>query len=209
VIAPTKILTAAHCVFQFNPASMTVVTGRDRLADDSTGQEIPVATAAIHPDYPTTLRHDVAVITLAAPTSAPPVALPTPDQAALDTVPGTLLRVAGFGARHPLGANISPVLMETADRVRAGSRCKKAFRSVFSGRTMICALGARVHKYRKAPIHGTACSGDSGGPLVSDASGTAVELGIVSFGGRICGHKASPTVYSRVSDALGFIQSQL
>jgi secreted trypsin-like serine protease len=205
VIAPTKILTAAHCVFGFNTANMSVVTGRDRPADTSTGQESLIASAAVHPDYPTSLRHDVAVITLATATPAPAVALATSAQNALATKPGRLLRVAGFGARHPLGGKTSPHLMETFDRVRSPKRCKRVFRPRFTAVAMICAQGSRVYKYKKAPIHRTACFGDSGGPLVTDAFGPAVEVGIVSIGSRVCGYKRAPTVYARVSDARDFI----
>jgi secreted trypsin-like serine protease len=208
VIAPTKILTAAHCVDKFDPTQITVITGRAKLSNTSTGQELPVAFASIHPDYQTSLKHDVAVITLAAPTSAPAVRLPTPAQDALATKPGSMLRVAGWGARHPLGLRVSPVLKENFDRVRAPRKCGRVFRARFSSQAMICAQGSRAWKYRRAKIqiHQTACFGDSGGPLVTDAFGPAVEVGIVSYGSRICGWKRTPTVYARVIDALDFIQ---
>jgi secreted trypsin-like serine protease len=206
VIAPTKILTAAHCVHRFKIGKLSVVTGRSRLADAGTGQVLPIASAAIHPDYVRTFRHDVAVITLAAPTSAPAIGLPTAEENALATAPGTLLRVAGFGARNPLGGKISTVLMQTTERVRTNRRCRKAFRSGFSGRTMVCALGKRLGR---SAIHTTACSGDSGGPLVSDSAAGARAVGVVSFGGPVCGFSRSPTVYSRVSDALPFILGAL
>ena len=203
VIAPTKILTAAHCVFGFNPTRMTVVAGRSRLWGQG-GEEIPVASAVIHPDYPRTRRHDVAVLTLALPTSSPSIGLPTVDQDLVETAPGSLLRVAGFGARDPLGGKLSATLLQTTERVRTGRRCRKTFFSDFSGRAMICALGSRVPAFKR--VHTTACSGDSGGPLVSDASGRPLAVGVVSYGGRYCGFQA-PTVYSRVSDALDFIRA--
>jgi secreted trypsin-like serine protease len=209
VIAPTKILTAAHCVNKFAPRLLTVITGRARLADPSTGEALAVESAAMHPDYPSSRRHDVAVITLAGPTSAPAVRLPTPEQAALASKPGRQVRVAGFGARHPLGGKISPVLMEGFARVRRGGLCRKAYRRQFLARAMICAKGSRVWKYRKAPIHQSACFGDSGGPLVTDRFGPAVEIGVVSYGSRVCGYSKTPAVYARVSDALDFINLQL
>jgi secreted trypsin-like serine protease len=205
VIAPTKILTAAHCVFGFKPGGMTVVTGRSQLWGQG-GEEIPVTAAFIHPDYPRTRRHDVAVLTLAFPTSSPSIALPTAEQDLVETAPGSLLRVAGFGARDPLGGKLSGTLLQTTERVRPSRRCRKTFFSDFSGRAMICALGKRVPAFKR--VHTTACSGDSGGPLVSDSSGRPVALGIVSYGGRYCGFRA-PTVYSRVSDALDFINAAL
>lgn len=209
VIAPTKILTAAHCVFRFNPARMTVVTGRARLSDDSVGEADAVASAVVHPDYRRSFRHDVAVITLRTPTEAPRIELPSAEQAALATAPGTLLRVAGFGARHPLGGKLSALLRQAAERVRANRRCRGAFGWQYSGRAMICALGRRLARFDPANIHATACSGDSGGPLVADPESGPAVVGIVSFGGRVCGFAGAPTVYSRVSDAMDFIQLQM
>jgi trypsin len=209
VIAPTKILTAGHCVLGFNLAQFSVVTGRAILSDDATGQTLPVASAAVHPDFANTMRHDVAVLTLAAPTSSPRIALPTAEQAAAATAPGTLLRVAGWGARHPLGGALANALRKTTERVRVNKRCRRAYRSFYSGGAMLCAMGKRLRKYKRAPIHSTACSGDSGGPLVADASSGPIVVGTVSFGSPVCGFAASPTVYSRVSDSLPFIQSAL
>lgn len=48
-------------------------------------------------------------------------------------------------------------------------------------------------------------SGDSGGPLVADTATGPVEVGTVSYGGSLCGLPGAPTVYSRVSASLGFI----
>lgn len=209
VIAPTKILTAAHCVFRFNPSKLTVITGRSRLSDDSAGEADAVASAVIHPDYPRTFRHDVAVLTLGTPTSAPPIALPDADLDFAATIPGTMLRVAGFGARHPFGSKLSAQLLQTGERVRANRRCRRSFGSQYSGRAMVCALGRRLGRFDPANIHATACSGDSGGSLVADPESGPVAVGIVSYGGRVCGFVRAPTVYSRVYDALPFIQAAL
>jgi secreted trypsin-like serine protease len=208
VIAPTKILTAGHCVLWFGVAQLSVVTGRATLSDAASGQLLPVASAAVHPDFANTMRHDVAVITLGSPTAAPRIALPTPEQAAAATAPGTLLRVAGWGSRHPLGGALANTLRKTTERVRVNKRCRRAYRSFYSGASMVCAMGKRLRKYKRAPIHSTACSGDSGGPLVADAP-TPIVVGTVSFGSPVCGFAPSPTVYSRVGDSLPFIQGAL
>ena len=207
VIAPTKILTAAHCVLGFGVPQFSIVVGRATLSDAASGQVIPAASAVVHPDYANTLRHDVAVVTLEFPTTAPAIALATAEQTAAATIPGAVLRVAGWGARHPAGGALADTLRKTNERVRTNKRCRRVYRSVFSGVAMICASGKRVRKFKRAPIHSTACFGDSGGPLVADTPAGAVAVGTVSFGGPVCGYSPTPTVYSRVSDSLDFIQS--
>jgi trypsin len=209
VIAPTKVLTAAHCLLGYRLADMRVVTGRTRLADTSSGQSVAVADGVVHPDYADTFEHDLGVITLAVATSAAPIALPTPEEAAAFTATGHQLRVSGWGARNPLGGTLAKVLMRTTEKVRRNRRCKRVYRSVFSGRSMICAFGRRLRRYRRISIHTTGCSGDSGGALVGDGPAGPVAIGTVSYGGFICGYGATPTVYARVSDALGFIRAQL
>jgi secreted trypsin-like serine protease len=209
VIAPTKVLTAAHCVDGFNPAKMAVFTGRSRLSDASTGQVTAVAAAVPHPDYKQTQVHDIGVITLASPVPVQPIGLPTAADAATLGFPGQLMRVAGWGARNPFGFNLAKVLKQTQEQIRSDARCRRAYRRLFQATAMICALGEKLKKFGRPWIHSTACSGDSGGPLIADTANGAKVIGTVSFGGAFCGLASAPTVYSRVSDSLDFIQSQL
>ena len=208
VVGPTKVLTAGHCVAGFNLANFRVITGRPNLRIKSAGQVIGVSSGRVHPDFEQTGLHDVAVLNLAQPTSAPPVALPTPQQSAGATAPGTTLRVAGFGATNPFGAHLSPFLKQTSEIVRSDRRCLKAYtRDLFAPESMICALGAKRKKPGRFKIHTSACVGDSGGPLVADTPTGAVQVGTVSYGGALCGLPASPSVYSRVATSLDFINA--
>jgi trypsin len=208
VIAPTKVLTAAHCVDGFNPANLAVITGRARPSDRASGQGFGVVAAVPHPDYHDTQIHDVGVITLAGATTAPPVALPTPEEGAAFGLAGQFMRVAGYGARNPFGFSLSKVLKDTVEQIRSEARCRRAYGKLFKGHAMICALGRKIKKFGRPFIHETACTGDSGGPMVADTPNGARVIGTVSFGGSFCGLGASPTVYARVSDALPFILSQ-
>ena len=97
VIAPTRVLTAAHCAVGLKVKRMRIVANRPRLRDTSVGERIDVVAKAVHPDYKRTLRHDFAVLTLAHATTAPPVALATPEEDVTASAPGVLLRVAGWG----------------------------------------------------------------------------------------------------------------
>jgi trypsin len=205
VIAPTKILTAGHCALGFSVSGLSVVANRARISDGTTGEVIPVASSAVHPDYATNQRHDIAVLTLAQPTTAPPIELASVTENAATTAVGQQLRVAGWGARNPLGFRLSDLLLTTTEKVRTDRRCKRAYRSVFAAQAMICTLGRRLRRYRYPPLHTTACTGDSGGPLVADTISGPRVVGTVSYGSSICGFSGSPTVYSRVSDSLDFI----
>lgn len=208
VIAATKVLTAAHCVDGFNLANFRVIAGRPNLRDGSAGQALPVASGRVHPDFQQTALHDIAVLNLAQPTSVTPVALASPAENSAIAVPGTALRVAGYGAVNPFGARLSPALKSTFEIVRTDRRCLKAYtRDLFAPESMICALGKKRKRPGRFKIHTSACTGDSGGPLVADTPSGPVELGTVSFGGALCGLPQAPTVYSRVSSALDFINA--
>jgi trypsin len=208
VIGPTKVLTAGHCVDGFNLANFQVIVGRPNLRDQRGGQVIAVSSGRVHPDFEQTGLHDVAVLTLASPTSAPPIALATPAQSAAITVPGAPLRVAGYGAISPFGLHLSPILKSTFELVRNDRRCIKAYSTdLFASESMICALGPKRKNGGRFKIHTSACAGDSGGPLVADTPTGPLEVGTVSFGGALCGLPAAPTVYSRVASSLDFINS--
>ncbi len=208
VIGPTEVLTAGHCVAGFNLANFQVIIGRPRLRDAAVGQSVGVVSGRVHPDFEQTGLHDVAVLNLAQPTGAPPIALATPDQNAATTVAGARLQVAGFGATNPFGTHLSGFLKATTEKVRTDRRCLKAYtQDLFAPESMICALGARRKKAGRFKIHTTACSGDSGGPLVANTATGPIEVGTVSFGGALCGLPAAPTVYSRVSSSLDFIDA--
>jgi secreted trypsin-like serine protease len=208
VIAPTKVLTAGHCVAGFNLANFQVIVGRPNLRDRAVGQVIGVSSGRVHPDFVQTGLHDVAVLNLAQPTSAQPVALANPLLSAITTQPGSRLSVAGYGATNPFGAHLSPFLKATIEIARTDRRCLKAYtRDLYAPESMICALGAKRKKPGRFKIHTSACSGDSGGPLVADTPSGPVEVGTVSFGGALCGLPATPTVYSKVASSLDFINA--
>ena len=80
-------------------------------------------------------------------------------------------------------------------------------RDIFDPTLMICALGKRIKQLRRPAIHRSACIGDSGGPLIADTPAGPPQVGIVSFGGPLCGLAGAPTVYARVSASLDFINA--
>jgi trypsin len=206
LIAPTKVLTAGHCVDGFNLANFVVIAGRPDLRNTAVGQSITVTSGRVHPDFDQTALHDVAVLNLAQPANVPPVALATPAEDAAATPPGAVLQDAGYGAVNPLGFRLSPVLKATLEIVRPPDSCLRAYtRDIFNPDSMICALGPKRKNPGRFKIHTSACSGDSGGPLVAGTPQGGREVGTVSYGGALCGLPGAPTVYSRVSSSLDFI----
>lgn len=200
VIAPDRVLTAAHCVKGVRAGSFVVVANRYRLRHTSQGERIGVVAKQVNPSFNYfKARHDAAVLTLAVPTSAPPVTLAGAEEDAASTQPGSPLRVAGWGSVNPYRLRLARILREATVRVRRNRVCRRVFPHTYTAATSICALGARTRR----GIQKSSCFGDSGGPLIADTPAGPRQVGIVSYGTPICGR--GPSVFSRVSDNLAFI----
>lgn len=201
VLDANHVLTAGHCAVGISVGKLRVVTGRPDLRDPSVGQVHAVAAKFVSSPQ---LRHDLSILRLATPTSAPPVALATPGEDFTATAPRLPLRVAGWGATTIFHRKLPGFLKSTNLAVRPKRKCFAVYGKSFMGVSMICAQGARLKKGRYAP-RTSPCGGDSGGPLVADTPGGPRLVGTVSFGPGICGLAFSPVVFARVADDLDFI----
>lgn len=193
-VAPTMVLTAAHCVGEDvlgGARDFKVITGRTDLYTKA-GQEIAVRETWVNPEYdPATNSGDFAVLTLAEP--VPDASLATlaraGDPAYAD---GAEAAVYGWGDVTGYG-EYAHSLREARVHVLADSRCERAYpgnsEGTYVARTMVCAGEVRGGK--------DACQGDSGGPLVAQGK----LIGLVSWGSG-CGRPGSPGVYTRVSDVV-------
>ncbi len=73
LIAPTWVLTAAHCVVDFEIGTFDVIIGREKL-DETGGEVIAAAEKFIHPRYrEDSFGTDIALLRLAEPASAQPL----------------------------------------------------------------------------------------------------------------------------------------
>ncbi|MGW6285035.1 S1 family peptidase [Streptomyces sp. NPDC055107] len=204
-VAPTKILTAAHCLSDQalgGPAErvrdLLVIAGRERLSD-STGREIPVRSIWVNPAYdPGSNAGDLAVLTLS---HTMPEGGVIPAATGEDSAyrAGTEAAVYGWGDTTGSGAYAS-VLRSARVQVLPDSDCERAYpggrEGTYKASAMLCAgdpAGGR-----------DACQGDSGGPLV--ARGRLI--GLVSWGSG-CGRAGSPGVYTRVSAALEWAEGRI
>lgn len=222
IVSPTAVVTAAHCLRKTPPSQMFV---RVNATSAFAGGEVHGVTAAIpHPDFKLGLSgivNDIAILKLAAPTTATPIALPTPDEDAALTPPGANMQIAGFGRSNPnLNKHARVGTLLTAP-VFTRKACRGTSYRSFTPSTMVCASGpafvvAKSGRKKRAVQRAT-CFGDSGGPLLADTAAGPRLIGVTSYGGIYpnnfafvaCGLKGFPDVYTRVSAFAPFIQPYL
>ncbi|MCS0603573.1 serine protease [Streptomyces sp. LP11] len=205
LVAPTKVLTAGHCVDAFRkaPGLVEVVAGRDRIRSTG-GTRVGVARVWRDPHFAkftaqgeTGYRNDVAVLTLKSPINAPVLSLAGPHSKDLYR-PGRTARILGWGTTAS-GALDGGTLRTATTRVIADSSCASAgsYADAYDPRQYTCA-GDFAHGGVDT------CDFDSGTPLVIDG----VLAGITSWGVG-CGKPGHPGLYTRVSTFSAEITAQL
>ncbi|MFY1700273.1 trypsin-like serine protease [Micromonospora sp. WMMA1923] len=197
IIAPNKVLTAAHCTAD-GPGTTRVIAGNNQLLDSSgtivggSGYVAEVASTWAHQSWniaaqydgtATTILDDVAVLTLKQnlPTAYTPVTLSgqgdqTPYAA------GTSAQIVGYGV--------------TSSSDPGDTRLRKATVAMQSDAT--CAAPGGYDRNRMICAGDVAngvdtCGGDSGGPLLVAGK----QVGITDWGFEPCGSK--PGYYERLS----------
>ncbi|MFF2964199.1 S1 family peptidase [Streptomyces sp. NPDC057963] len=201
VVAPKKVLTAAHCLSREalggdvgKVRDLRIISGRDVLRGTG-GKEVPVQATWSNPGFdPLTNAGDVAVLTLAAALPAKSV-IPMAESGDAAYEPGTGAVVYGWGDTTG-DSDYASSLRSARVSVLPDSLCEQAYPGgkdgTYDASAMLCA-GELLGGY-------DACQGDSGGPLV--ARGRLI--GLVSWGNG-CGRAGSPGVYTRVSAAMGWM----
>lgn len=182
LVAPTKVVTAAHCTVGDEPSEVRVVAGRTDLRT-SDGEVAGVTGIWIHPQFQHVTRgFDVSVLTLDRELPYRIMTPATPADAALYE-PDTPTAILGWGDTAE-GGPASPVLLRATVPVVSDEGCGAAY-DQYDAATMVCA---------GLPQGGVdACQGDSGGPMV--AGGRLI--GITSWGSG-CARPGLPGVYARV-----------
>ncbi|WP_210593790.1 trypsin-like serine protease [Streptomyces sp. GESEQ-35] len=205
VVAPTKILTAAHCVKNYNwKAYGAVVTGTAQLpTTDSAGNtDLHGGTVSgawrqwNHPSYnATTIDNDIAVITLPVAVKATPIRMTTSGDTA-SYASGTSAKVYGWGRTSSTSQDISETLKTATLPIKSDSTCAGYYGSDFVKGHMVCAGNPATGSDTGTT---SACNGDSGGPLVVNNR----IVGVVSWGVKDCVAEGAYSVFSKVSSYVG------
>jgi trypsin len=207
LVAPTKVLTAAHCVKGGKRKNLSVLGGSSWVSGPQKPARTKVTAVTLDPDYNgKKVERDFAVLTLASPQSVPTIQLAMTAESAAATAPGQILRSAGWGSRSAWGFRLAQRLKSTRERVYPARKCQRAYtKNQFQGRSMICTLGKRVRRtHSRLPFHATSCEGDSGGPLVANTPAGPRLVGVVSAGVFPCG-LGGASIYARVASQLPFL----
>ncbi len=201
LIAPTWVLTAAHCVENEIPGNVDVVIGSGDLRESSSFRRIRVARIITHSGYFTEndgIDADIALLELTeAVTDLEP--LPLIDSERLAS-PETMSRTIGWGLTSEGGSpsaelrevDLPIVSLETANATGA-----------YDFELTADMLPAGFSTGGK-----DSCNGDSGGPLVvrNAADDGYLLAGIVSFGSHLgCAAPNAYGIYTRVSYFLDWI----
>ncbi|KAJ3617354.1 hypothetical protein MTP99_007084 [Tenebrio molitor] len=208
IISPTWILTAGHCVTEV-PAlgEYKIIAGITGLNENNADkQEINVIDKIVHPNFNGGVGpNDVALLRLATPLEfndrVQPISLP-----AADSEPSGDTVLSGWGSISTSEFPEMPNQLQTADLpLLSLDDCSAAIDALLepgeenplSAESNVCT----------GPLSGGtgACSGDSGGPLAQDDT----VIGIVSWGFTPCGSEGAPSVYTKVSNFIDFINENV
>jgi hypothetical protein len=209
VIAPRRVLTAAHCVIDQDRDDVDVLVGRTRLSTHA-GRRIAVKAISVFPGYADddTPSLDAAVLELREDARVPPLALARPGQEAAWAA-GTMAWTLGWGqinaGRSPAGFRYyADRLRELQEPLQGDDACEGVFglgfpRLPYRPEWLLCA-GA-------AGDHAGSCYGDSGGPLVVGRPEGWLDVGI-DVAGDACATPAYFDLNVRVDRISSFALSR-
>lgn len=193
LIAPTWVITAAHCDAYPSPETFVrVVHGATRI---SQAEDVKVLEFLRHPQFVSAESgNDVALVRLASPITVSKYAT----LLAKTPPPGTSARILGWGKTSQGGPGSDALLMGGVKTI-SNNDCEVRYKTSSiqvpntGWNTMICAEKLGVDS----------CQGDSGGPIVVEVSGE--QFGITSFG-EGCADPKFPGVYSNVPSLVQWVK---
>jgi transmembrane serine protease 9 len=194
LVAPTWVMTAAHCVYDRGvqpPGSVDVLVGTTSLT--SGGKRVDVDRIVVHARYnERTSENDIALLHLAAAVADPSVPLLSRARETELASAGTLATATGWGDTLVRGNRYPTDLMKVQLPIVTNRTCNdpRSYDGDVAAK-MLCAGYAAGGR--------DTCQGDSGGPLVvPDGEGGFALAGVTSWGAR-CAAPRKYGVYTRVA----------
>ncbi|XP_014234967.1 trypsin-7-like [Trichogramma pretiosum] len=184
IIHEKHVLTAAHCVDQFDPEDFEVMSGSINLKKPGPVNQVIAIHVAKNFQQPG--KNDVAVLEvqdyfifddLTAPANLPAKNYVIPE--------GSHAVMSGFGRTVAQGAN-SDLLRKAKTKISNLDLCRKMYPKNFFDDSMICTTNLGRQGI---------CRGDSGGPLVVQG----IVVGITSYTNYGCADTNYPLVFANVS----------
>jgi secreted trypsin-like serine protease len=201
LVADEWVVSAGHCVVRptaVNGGITSIVIGRHKLTDATTGEQINVKKAFRHEGYnSSTLVNDISLFQLEHKSTAPLAKLVTADQALASVTAEAVTTVVGWGTTRE-GGRPSDVLLKVDVPIIANDICKAFPRYNNVAEGMICAGFREGGK--------DSCQGDSGGPLFMKINGEFRHVGLTSWGIG-CARASAPGVYTRTSMYLDWLKT--
>jgi len=200
-VSDKEVLTARHCTDGATVAY--VLLGEHDLTKADGEKKIRVCGITNNPSYnKNTVDYDFAILTLCEAvtfsTDISPACLPASSSTNYDNRQAV---VSGWGTLSS-GGSTPTVLHEVTINTMSNSQCTGSTTDYSSSditARMLCASASGKD----------ACQGDSGGPLVTqETGGYYTIIGVVSWGFGCAGARA-PGVYSRVTNQLSWINSNI
>lgn len=229
LIAPSWVLTAAHCFIARDPANFRVVLGQTNL--NAAGiSPVTISEVLLPPDAPLVAQvvyyNDLALVHLAAPSTLAPLSLVRPTLfEEIETTADLYndeVTVFGWGRLSDTGkfpANLQQValdLVQSLVSLPGEKTCEGYFPLVMNSLLMLCAYereAALIEPDDEGdatpldPEGEDACVLDSGGPLVLTGHGGPWLAGIVSWGQNgACGDSTLPGAYTRVTAFIDWLE---
>lgn len=202
LVAPTWVLTAAHCVWDDDSNSLgwwlkSSVVGTTEGLRGQQSRRSAIRGAVPHPNYnPTTMASDIALVQIDSVFDGSAAIIATAEEvASLEAVAATVTNV-GFGRISQNGPTSSTAL-EVQATIWPPNECRKQwpYRTAYLS-DFVCSKGSLTK---------TVCNGDSGGPMFVTIGGQRKIAGVLSFGSAVaCGY--SITVHTRVSNFKAFLE---
>jgi len=202
LIAPTTIVSVAHCLQGVAPGAVQVWLGKTRMSEAKPKDALPVAGLSVHPGYDAnTLANDIALIQLASPVDltagARVIGLPFGQDPATWPAAGTPATIAGWGATATNGKESDQLLRGSVQVLSGPGAACGQYGATFNASMLICGGLANGSV--------DTCQGDSGGPFSVDLGGVPILAGLTSNGVE-CASVAYPGLYTRVTSFLPWIQ---